>query len=79
MNSYIWPIDGTLTGTTTPGQGRPKSNGNEGVLHIPKTLGMKFHYQMQFSVISRTLSCNTLHNSLSDWIGFMAYQPLLVI
>ena len=26
----------TLTGTTTPGQGRPGSNGNEEVLHIPE-------------------------------------------
>ena len=26
-------MDGTLTGTTTPGQGVPGSNGNEGVLH----------------------------------------------
>ena len=26
------------TGTTTPGQSRPGSNGNDGVLHIPKSL-----------------------------------------
>ena len=26
-------IDGTITGTTTPGQGRPGSNGNEEVFH----------------------------------------------
>ena len=29
----IWPIDRTLTGTTTPGQHGPASNGNEVKLH----------------------------------------------
>ena len=33
----IYPIDGTLTGATTPGQSGPGSNGNEGVLHIPQS------------------------------------------
>ena len=33
----MWPIDGTLTGTTTPGQSEPESNGNEGLLHIPQS------------------------------------------
>ena len=33
--SYLIPIDGTLTGTSTPDQNELKSNGNEGVLHIP--------------------------------------------
>ena len=31
------PIDRTLSGATTPGQGGPGSNGNEGVLHIPQS------------------------------------------
>ena len=35
LNSSIWPIAGTLTGTNTPGQIGPVSKGNEGVLHIP--------------------------------------------
>ena len=34
MNNSIWPIDATLTDTTT-GESRPKSKSNEGVLHIP--------------------------------------------
>ena len=34
---FIWPIDGTLTGTTTLGQSGPKSNGNEGVLQLPQS------------------------------------------
>ena len=34
--SFIWPIDKTLSNSTTPGQSRPRSNGNEEVLHIPQ-------------------------------------------
>ena len=34
--SSIWPIDRTLSGTTTPGHSEPGSNGNEGVLCIPQ-------------------------------------------
>ena len=34
LKSSIWPIDGTLTSTTTPGYGGPGSNGNECVLYI---------------------------------------------
>ena len=36
-NSFIWPINKTLSGTTTPGQSWPGSNGNEGALHIPQS------------------------------------------
>ena len=36
-NSYIWPIDRTLSGTTTPGQSGPESNSKEKVLHIPQS------------------------------------------
>ena len=35
LNSSIWPIDGTQTGTTTPGQSEPGSNIKKGVLLIP--------------------------------------------
>ena len=34
--SSIWAIDRTLSDATTPGQGWPKSNGNEVVLSIPQ-------------------------------------------
>ena len=37
LNSCILPINGSLTGTTTPGLNRSESNDNEGVLHIPQT------------------------------------------
>ena len=50
LNLYIWPIDGTLIGSTTPNQSGPKSNGNEGVLCSPQTVGLKPHHQIQFSV-----------------------------
>ena len=35
-NSSIWPIDGTLSSATTPGQSRPGSDSNERVFHIPQ-------------------------------------------
>ena len=36
----FWPIDRTLSKATTPGQSRPGSNGNEGVLRIPTTASL---------------------------------------
>ena len=35
--SYIYTIDRTLSGATTPGQSGPGSDGNEGVLRIPQS------------------------------------------
>ena len=40
-------------GTITPGQSQPRSNGNEGVLHIPQI--SKTGASPWFSVISRIL------------------------
>ena len=37
LNSSIWPLDGTLTSSTTPGESGPESNGNKGVLYIPQS------------------------------------------
>ena len=34
-NSSIWPIDRILSGTATPGQSEPGSDGNEGIYRIP--------------------------------------------
>ena len=34
--SFIWPIDRTLSGATTPRQSGPGSYGNEVVLNIPQ-------------------------------------------
>ena len=33
-------------GTITPGQSGPGSNGDEGVLHIPRTPELKLHHQI---------------------------------
>ena len=33
-NISLWPINGILSGTTTPGQNEPGSHGIESVLHI---------------------------------------------
>ena len=37
LTCSIWPIDGMLTGTITPGQSGTRCNGNEGVLYIPQS------------------------------------------
>ena len=36
LNISIWPINGTLKGSTMRDQSGPKSNDNEGVLHTPQ-------------------------------------------
>ena len=36
-NSSIEPIDWILSGAISPGQSRPGSDGNDGVLRIPQT------------------------------------------
>ena len=53
--SSIWPIDMTLSGTTTPGRSEPGSDGNEGVLRIPQSSSIYWSLTIRlFSVISRT-------------------------
>ena len=37
LNSSIWPIDETVTGTITLGHSGPGRNGNEKVVHIPQS------------------------------------------
>ena len=57
LNISIWLIDGTLTGTTTPGQSEPGSNCNEGVLGYFPVSGspeLDAYHQMPFSVIFST-------------------------
>ena len=34
LNSFIWAIDRTLSGATSPGRSEPGSDGDEGVLRI---------------------------------------------
>ena len=42
LNSSIWLIDGTLKCTNFIGQSGPRSNCNDGVLHIPQKCGTVF-------------------------------------
>ena len=51
-NSCIRPIRKTLSSATTPGQSRPGSNGNDGVLSISRAWSLAIRW---FNVISRTL------------------------
>ena len=51
LNCSVSPIDGTLTGTTAPGQSKAESNDNQGVLHISKASELEPHHHMQFNVI----------------------------
>ena len=39
-NSFIWPIDTTLSGDTSPGQSWPKSDGDESVLRTPQSFSI---------------------------------------
>ena len=41
-DSYIWPIDKTLSGASTLGQSGLRSNGHVGVLHIPQSSRLKY-------------------------------------
>ena len=53
--SSIWPIDGTLKITTTPGQDGSRNNGNKGVLQMPQRSRTGSYSQKQSSVITRPL------------------------
>ena len=46
FNKYN-PIDGTLTGTFTPGLSGTEGNVNEGTLHILQTSRLELHHQTQ--------------------------------
>ena len=51
LNRSIWLIDGTLTGTTTPGQSGPGSSSKKELLYILRYLELKPHHHIQLSVI----------------------------
>ena len=48
--SSIWPIDGTLSGATTPGLSWPGSDDNKGVLCILQSSSITGASQSDFSV-----------------------------
>ena len=45
-NDSIWLVDWTLTDTTTPGQSRPRSNGNERGDHILQISSLNIKYSL---------------------------------
>ena len=50
----IWPIGGTLTGTTSLSQSGPWCNGYEGVLHIPQSCRSSHYDQIVYCYIQDT-------------------------
>ena len=54
LNRSIWPINWTLTGTTTMGQSGLGCNGNKGYSTFAKPPKLEPRQQMQFSVIFST-------------------------
>ena len=57
--SFIWPIDRTLSGATSPGLSGHRSDGYEGVLYIPQSSTITEASPL-LSVISRTLAGGVL-------------------
>ena len=48
----IWPIDTTLTGTTSPNENSPKIHSNErGDSTLPSGAELEPHHCMQFTII----------------------------
>ena len=56
IDSYIRPIDETLSDTTNLSKSESESTCNRGILHIPQTPRQEPHYQMSFNVMPRTLN-----------------------
>ena len=65
MISFIWLIHGMITGPTPLYLSGPRSNVTEGVLH------MEPHYQMQFSVIHKTMRYGNISKQSK---AFMRYK-----
>ena len=59
-NSSIWPVRRTLLGATPPGQNGPGSNGNGGVLRIPKRSSVR---------VGSPSDCLMLYPGHSLWAG----------
>ena len=67
MNNSIWPIEETLTGTTTLNQNGHGSNGNEGEFHI-----------WQSSRIGASPSGTVLYHTQDTRWGGMPYTSVYV-
>ena len=72
----IWRIGRTLSGATTPGQSRPGSDGNDGVLHILQSFTITVDSPSDFLVLypghplDKSYSlCNYLHVHRQWYLG----------
>ena len=60
LNISIWPMDWTLTGTTTLGVSDPGSNGYKEVLHISQTPGLEVLWRRS-NCVAISVYCKPLH------------------
>ena len=59
IEQFYLTSDGTLKGTTAPGQSEPESNGNELVLYFLQSPRLEPHHQMQNTKYFQVLVSNT--------------------
>ena len=68
-NSSIWPIDRTLSGATTPGQSRPRSDGIERVFRIFQRLECLESYpgqSLEEDTYTSAVGVFYIHSSISN-------------
>ena len=77
LNISIWSIDGTLTGTTTPGQSKPGSNGNEEVLYIPQSSRTKVSLSyVLVSYLEHKLAVGVVSYPTAEmWLAYSTAPP----
>ena len=68
-SSCIWPIDWTLSGTTSPSQSGPGSNDNKEVVHIPQSWSLTVRL---FSVIYSGHSLGESYLSIEMKLAYSA-------
>ena len=93
LNGFILTIDGILTIATTPGQSRPGSNGNDGVLCIPNAPAiLEPHHQIVYCDIhvirgvvlslcreSIGVFCSPSQGNCAFWAFIFAFGMLLFL
>ena len=80
INSSVWHIIKTLTGTTIPGQSRSGSNVNEGILYITQTFttGWLVGWLVGFYVIS-TIVDYLIPNHIYTYVTYIWIQNELLV
>ena len=79
VNSSIWSMDGTLTGTIALIPSGPRSNDTEKYFLLLKALGMQPHYHIQFSVLSRTLVGEESYSSAEMQLVYSTVQEICLL